>query len=414
MLQSWGKRQNMVVGNRQLKRLKWSSELLQRATRADEAGEAAEDEDASAKTQVRTRGPGKKFNMRDVNGATRPRVKAEPHSVCIKKERVDKNIVQRKGFARGILHYRYQVACINSLVPPPWKLCFGAFGSGIIGVRPEVSRSKAAKIKKEMGEPRKAEEDAPPSLPADSTVILLLNAPSFPQMARNGNTLGGYAEELNVAQATMRWSSQRRDRHNRMVNAITAHCNVGGRVVVVARSNADKRFKLLGDVALIDDVRKSGFLVQKGDGLLSERGNNLYHKTITVSCLNTGLKSGVGLCAVRYPVPPKGELKAKFCPNCCFRPPSALLHFKELQQEGVAAYGYMPPVKGEKVEDRAKAEASTKLEPGWREEPLRRLWAKQPASEMSNFCSIAIKQEMLEGQERRRTSLSLVPIKGEL
>lgn len=377
---------------------------------AEEAVDAAGDEEQTpAKTQIR-RGP--KTKTTDGSKAMRLRAKSGPHSsVAIKKELAE--TVERQVCVQGSLqHYRHQVQCINDLVAPPWELCFGALGSGIIGVRPYTGTPRAPKVKKEKG----AEEDAPVSLPADATVILLLNAPTFPSMARNGTTVGGYAEELNVAQSTMRWSSQRRDRHNRMVNAIVAHCQRGGRVVAAARNSMDKLFKLLGEVGHIDDVQKAGFLVRKGDGLLLERGTNLYHKAISISCLNTGLKSGVGLVAVRYPVPAKGELKARWCPNCCFRPPSALLHFKELKPDGVAAYGYVPPamLKGEVQEGVAEAEApaakpepeeasttSVKLEPGWKEDPLktsqvRRLWAKQPASEVSNFYhSISIKQELV-------------------
>lgn len=275
-------------------------------------------------------------------------------NVKIKKELSD-TIGGKSGFAKGIKHYCYQLACVNSIVPSPWKLCFGAFGSGIIGVRPETSEVKEErvkqerkedKVKKELEEEEDDNAESVPALPVDSTVILLINAATSPMMSRNGHIVGSYTESLDIENACLRWSSQRRDKNNRVILAIVAHCLRGGRIVVVARNGQTEEgrtFKLLGEVSHIDEVRKSSFLVQDGDQILLERGNNLYHRQIGVTCLNQGLKSGVGLAAARYPL--KQQKAVRWCASCCFQPPSALLHFKELMPEGVALYGVTPQVK---------------------------------------------------------------------
>jgi len=244
----------------------------------------------------------------------------------------------------------------------------------------KVKKEKEEKTAEKKGEKKKVVKEEPVeededkgdasdvvTLPAAATIILLMNAATTPLMQRNGSTLGSYADKLDVRNTCLHWSSQRKDKNNRVILAIVAHCMRGGRIVVMARSGEVRDFKMIGEVSHIDEVRKNRFIVEDGDSILVERGNNTYHKCIGVSCLNAGLKSGVALGAARYPM--KDMEGVKWCPFCCFQPPSARLHFKELDPEGVRVYGcsIAVPDKGDTAEVTGVASAK----------PAKRLRTKQ-------------------------------------
>merc|ERR1719293_75050 len=57
--------------------------------------------------------------------------------VKIKKERSDA-VTAIKEKWEPMKHFKHQVAFLNEIVPQPWSLCFGAFGTGIIGIQPEA------------------------------------------------------------------------------------------------------------------------------------------------------------------------------------------------------------------------------------------------------------------------------------
>jgi len=311
------------------------------------------------------------------------------------------------GYAKGAkAHYKFQVALISSVVPEPWTVCMGGLGSGIVCVRPgsekssgsSSSKAPAAKVKKEQlnegeedealaaagGDDEQVEEFAAKTLPEDATVILLINSRHFGSMNRNGKTLGAYAGDvLDVEHGQMRWSSQHRDRSNRMLNAIVAHSERGGRIVVATRGAAEARaedcrhFKTLGEVSHITDVIRNHFLVEHGDTVIQERGSDLHHKVIKTQCIDTGLRSGIGLIPVKYRA---GRFIGKWCPRCSYEPGCALLHFKELKADGVAAF-----IKIEKEEKNGlflKEEREEGGEYCTPERPAKRVRKKGPMSEV--------------------------------
>jgi len=311
------------------------------------------------------------------------------------------------GYAKGAkAHYKFQVALISSVVPEPWTVCMGGLGSGIVCVRPGSEKSSgsssikapAAKVNKDKhnegeedealaaagGDDEQVEEFAAKTLPEDATVILLINSRHFGSMSRNGKTLGDYpGDVLDVEHGQMRWSSQHRDRSNRMLNAIVAHSERGGRIVVATRGAAEARaedcrhFKTLGEVSHITDVIRNHFLVEHGDTVIQERGSDLHHKVIKTQCIDTGLRSGIGLIPVKYRA---GRFIGKWCPRCSYEPGCALLHFKELKADGVAAF-----IKVEKEEKDGlllKKEPREGGEYRTPERPAKRMRQKAPLSEV--------------------------------
>mmetsp|Transcript_109709 Transcript_109709/g.354212 ORF Transcript_109709/g.354212 Transcript_109709/m.354212 type:complete len:454 (-) Transcript_109709:282-1643(-) len=301
----------------------------------------------------------------------------------------------RKGFARSPKdHYCFQVALINQVVKGPWKRVFGNLGTGFIGVCPDTpgrarspsddgddggddgadegdadgqgeaeaeaeaegaAGSKAAGRKKKPADAEAGGTGGGWKLPADTTIVIFVNAPAAPLQNRGGKTIDGYKDALDRSGRTLEWSAQRSDRNNRRMETIMKHRRNGGRVVVGVRSPSSKQFSLLGEVSRIDFFQRAHFLVQNGDHIIQERGTRTFHKEITAACLNMGLRSGVGLIASRYPL--SGTQAVKWCNACCYAPPKALLHFGELQDDGVEAFETEPAWL--KRERKAKMEAKT-------------------------------------------------------
>eukprot|EP00927_Polykrikos_kofoidii_P046817 TRINITY_DN40946_c0_g2_i1.p1 TRINITY_DN40946_c0_g2~~TRINITY_DN40946_c0_g2_i1.p1 ORF type:complete len:619 (+),score=128.06 TRINITY_DN40946_c0_g2_i1:59-1915(+) len=276
----------------------------------------------------------------------------------------------RKGFARGAKdHFRFQVAFINQFVPPPWVQCFGSLGTGFVAVRPgeerplpakacsvKADRPKSAPVIQEFTGDSDVDAEADASarmrqksismlspekrIPPDATLIIFINAPTAGVQNRNGRQIGGYKEFLDVAGKSMRWSAQRGDFKNRRIEAIIAHTNRGGRVFVGVRSainggDETRHFRVLGELSHIDGLQRARFLVEEGDDLLNEAGTRIFHTQITSACLNNGLKHGTGLRVARYPTM---TLQANWCMACCYTPPKAVLHFKDLAASGVDAF----------------------------------------------------------------------------
>jgi len=261
-----------------------------------------------------------------------------PGKVAVKREPGE-----RRGFARNPEdHYCWQVDLINKVVSPPWTRCFGSLGTGFVGVRPDTASSSSASCKPKeepaagAGDPTADAATGPdsPLVPSDASIIIFVNAPAAPLQTRGGRTIDGYKDALDRSQRTLEWSAQRSDKNNKRIEAIIAHRRAGGRVVVGVRSPVKRQFRLLGEVTDITTLSKAAFLVDHGDHVIQERGTRNFHKVIGPACLNNGLRSGVGLTTARFPV--KG--KAKWCSSCCYAPPKALLHFGELQDDGVAAF----------------------------------------------------------------------------
>jgi hypothetical protein len=288
-------------------------------------------------------------------------------------------------------HFVHQVAFINQIVPPPWKICFGNLGTGIIGVQPQVgsssSSSAPAVVKQEVKEEGLDDDDdglkdanSTFQLPSDATIALLINGPSSGFLTSYGNSVGGYDDTLNVEGKSMIWTSQRGDRFNKRISAIYNHSQNGGRVAVGIRdsiSGADgsASFKLLGFVSRIDELKEAEFLVKDGDHLIAESGRRIVHKHITASCLDAGLKAGIGLTTKRYPLPANSTEKLSFCCKCCYVTPTCRLHFEELKEEGVLAY--KPFSRHERKRGRSVKEELETVEEDWSAVPRRRLRFKQ-------------------------------------
>jgi hypothetical protein len=147
-------------------------------------------------------------------------------------------------------------------------------------------------------------------------------------------------------------------------------------------------------VARIDNVEEGKFLVEEGCHVICD-GVRL-HKNITASCLDVGLKAGIGLVPKRYPLPPKIANDYRFCKACCYSEPNARLHFTELNEEGVAIYGNRQPsvlTRGRTRKSNVKQETS----------PRKRLRFKQ---ELPEGGFRAVKKEKDDSPERDQSSES--------
>lgn len=317
--------------------------------------------------------------------------------VKVKQEKHEAASVIAKEKWTPMTHFKHQVAFLNEVVKPPWKLCFGALGTGIIGIQPqtEVGSSSSSSssapllaVKQEVKEEANDDEDDgvkdadAKALPSDATIVLLLNGPSCGPQSRNGTFFGGYHDSLDKENKTMVWTSQRGDRNNKRIKAICAHSQNGGRIAVGIRDAISQgssacdnshSFKLLGFVSHIDELKEAKFLVSQGDDLIVESGRNFLHKNITAACLDAGLKAGVGLSTKRYPLPAGTTEKFKFCCKCCYITPTCRLHFKELNEEGVLAY--RPFERLSLKRQASKIEVID--EEDWKKAPRKRLRCKQ-------------------------------------
>jgi len=336
-------------------------------------------------------------------------VPVKKEKVAVKKEIADG--ASRTGVRTSIktwdqkAHYRHQVGFLDEVLKPPWKLCFGALGTGIIGIQPETtsssksssskSSSSASRVKTEPAE----ESEVPSRIPADATVALLLNAPGLGAQGRNGNVMGGYGDVVDVKTKTLHWKSQRSDCKSTKIGAIVAHCRKGGRIVVGVRGTSlSSRFSLLGIVSSIDKVEEVKFLIEDGAFVICDGAK--IHKTIGPACLDVGLKSGIGLVTKRYPLSEKNGKDYTFCKACCYAEPHARLHFDELSKEGLAEYGlgstrFLKKLEAERA--KVKVERKVKQERSMDESPPRtRLRFKQEAPDWA-----PVKKEREDSSDRK-------------
>lgn len=329
-------------------------------------------------------------------------VKVKKEKVAIKKELADSS--SRTGVRTTKLwdsktHYRHQVGFLDEVVSPPWKICFGALGTGIIGVVPEEkssATSSSSSAKRVKAEPDDSE--VPSRIPPGATVVLLLNAANCSLQGRNGVAMGGYGDTLDVENRSLHWKSQRSDR-GRVIGAIVSHQQKGGRLLVGVRatiasaaasvSEDGAKFKLLGRVSHIDNVQESRFLVEEGSFVICD-GAKL-HKCIGPSCLDAGLKAGIGLQPRRYPLPEKDRKDYKFCGACCYAEANAKLHFDVLNEEGVHTYTRLP----QQSKGKKRRLGNVKKEPNGSSSPRKRLRFKQEAPEWH-----AVKLERSDSPER--------------
>eukprot|EP00931_Biecheleriopsis_adriatica_P033621 TRINITY_DN19506_c0_g1_i1.p1 TRINITY_DN19506_c0_g1~~TRINITY_DN19506_c0_g1_i1.p1 ORF type:complete len:496 (-),score=123.33 TRINITY_DN19506_c0_g1_i1:25-1485(-) len=321
------------------------------------------------------------------------KVKSAPSSestlVKVKKE---PGVKSNKGFSLPPTeHFRHQVGFINQVVASAWEVCFGMLGTGLVGVRMKREpvaedaagdeAGPAAEGGSEGGSSSGAAGTSPSSsnkrlLQQGDVVILFRNAPACAAQSRNGKTSAAYeGGGLDVEKRTMSWSSQRRDKNSKLIKAIQSHVDSGGRLLVAVRppvSTGDVDYRMLGQVCRLDNLQEAKFLVDEGDMVVQERGSSMMHKAITFHCLSASLKSGIGLTAVTY----SSKLSnPRWCLSCCYRPPSAVLHFECLEPAGVMAY-QLP--RGAKLELQSQEEAE-ETAPSPR--PTKRFRVKKPLEE---------------------------------
>lgn len=215
-------------------------------------------------------------------------------------------------------------------------------------------------------------------LSREAVIILFKNAPTCNLQTRNGMSIGGYIGALDVESLTLAWSSQRRDVHGRLLQAIVDHIGREGRVIVAVRPPASTEYRVLGQVTRISGVREAETLLLEGDTVLQELGTKTVHKAIGPTCLSATLRAGVGLTTVSY------ESNGwKTCKSCCFSPAQAVLHFDELEDAGVCAYLLE---KGSKLEETQGSSVAT-------DRPLKRIRRKKASDAEVAPMAVAVKQE---------------------
>merc|ERR1711865_1269299 len=95
----------------------------------------------------------------------------------------------------------------------------------------------------------------------------------------------------------------------------------GGKVVVGVRgSNVAADYQKLGVVKKIDQINEAKFLVEEGSFVICD-GVKL-HKNIGPSCIDVGLRAGIGLVPKRYPLPENQAKNYRLCKACCYSEPN--------------------------------------------------------------------------------------------
>lgn len=228
-------------------------------------------------------------------------------------------------------HFTHQVMVIRKFVHAPHRLdiFLGNLGTGIVGVRPKrrASDSSAAEI----------DGDALTPPAPKGHVILFLNVGAGRLQERDGRTMAGFSAVLDRPLRTLRWESQRADRRGRMIGKISEHVRSGGELVVAVRSAPGNDFKILGPVADFQPESDARFLVDAGDNLLVEQGSRRIHKAVRAQCLDAGLRAGVGLLAVKYPLP-QALASPRYCRSCCWAPATARIIFHDLDVAAAALF----------------------------------------------------------------------------
>lgn len=331
-------------------------------------------------------------------------VKEEP--VAVKREFLD---VPTPARFRSLDHetkakqfYRFQSAFIGKVIPAPWHLCWGALGSGIIGVQhkapaqsfptsetgagivlptvdaavasSEQSRTSTALVEpaavavsssqagvpsgmvdhadqEAMGE-EDSRSDLPASpdgaeehdskickLPSDATIVLLQ---TLSLQGRNGKVLGGYSapRQLNVEQKTLHWSTQRGDSDGKKMATIVQHQKAGGRVVVGVRSANSNMSK---DFQLLGEVSHIS-RIEMGQFLIEE-GDYVINERGT-SVMHKALGPSCMTEELRRGVGlqvlryplPEKYGNVRFCKACCYKCPCLDLHFEEMNPSGITAF----------------------------------------------------------------------------
>lgn len=262
-----------------------------------------------------------------------------------------------------IRHFTHQVAVIRKLIPEPrtWDIFLGSLGTGIVGVRPRVQAPPMKRpAAKSVVRKRPASAVAAPAV-SQGFVILFLNGKASKLQEWSGKQLAGFSPALDCAKRTLRWQCQRSDRHGRVIGKIREHVGAGGELVVVVRAAPGDEFKILGRAFDIQLEAEATFLVQDDDNLILEQGSQRIHRAILAQCIDEGLKAGIGLLPIKYPL--RQSLKSpKYCAACCWTPATALIAFGELDAEAAGVLQTKPPaLRGAKRKYRGIARMRTSL-----------------------------------------------------
>jgi len=131
---------------------------------------------------------------------------------------------------------------------------------------------------------------------------------------------------------------------NELLAAVRAHCERGGRLIVLVREDEaslgvlgkpPSSFRVVGEVQDIEEAREGACKVKHGDDVLRECRTELCHTQITPQCFNAALRAGTSLRILRVK---DDQWRADWCLNCCYDHASVRLVFKEMNGDGVAMY----------------------------------------------------------------------------
>jgi len=301
-------------------------------------------EDAAQKKQVRRKADKQSAKAKAKARATKVKVKKELDEDAAGKKRVRKEAGEPAGTWEKQF-YVHQSGFVDQVMATAWDVCYGALGTGIVGVRPEAAGEAArASTDTHAGAAPNAKARG---LAKDDVLILFRNAPKSAPQRRSGAMLAGYrGGHLDLESRSLEWSSQRSDKQNKVINAITDHLGNRGQVIVAVRPAHEKEYRLLGHVSRADGVQLAECLVSPYERVIKDSATGKLHKAMTVACLSDQVMKE-GRLSIHLCEDPDAE---KLCTACCYRTPNLIFHFDELEPAGVEAYYSEPPKQRIKAE----------------------------------------------------------------
>eukprot|EP00927_Polykrikos_kofoidii_P053990 TRINITY_DN48496_c0_g1_i1.p1 TRINITY_DN48496_c0_g1~~TRINITY_DN48496_c0_g1_i1.p1 ORF type:complete len:365 (-),score=59.23 TRINITY_DN48496_c0_g1_i1:363-1457(-) len=245
-----------------------------------------------------------------------------------------------------IRHFKHQVALIRQLIPAPrgWDVFMGSLGTGIVGVRERRVRrntkTEDPSAPPFAGLPRssaKTRMSTQPDVKVRGTyVVLFLNGKTAKLQEWNGRSMSGFSSGFNRDKKVLTWESQRYDKKGRIIAKILENVKRGVEIVVAVRGSPGDTYRILGRTLRFRLKAPARFLVNKGEHVLVERGSSRVHKAILAQCLDAGLKAGVGLLPIRYPL--AKDSNTTYCSACCWAPATAVLTFNEYDKEAATIF----------------------------------------------------------------------------
>eukprot|EP00927_Polykrikos_kofoidii_P021287 TRINITY_DN20191_c0_g2_i1.p1 TRINITY_DN20191_c0_g2~~TRINITY_DN20191_c0_g2_i1.p1 ORF type:complete len:379 (+),score=44.55 TRINITY_DN20191_c0_g2_i1:312-1448(+) len=297
-----------------------------------------------------------------------------------------------------VRHFKHQVAFIRQLIPIPreWDVILGALGSGIVGVRERcrrpVSGPRCSKRRKSFGSRsgsvrssslakkkattnlRSSTTAEPLSTDSRTFIILFMNGKGSSLQQWHGRSLSNFASSFNKRNRTLTWESQRRDKKGRIIASMLDKVQAGAEIVVAVRATVGESYTILGRTQKCRLKAQARFLIDNGEHVVVERGSSRVHKAILARCLDDGLKAGIGLMPLKYPLPK--NYQADYCGACCWAPATALLTFDEYDKKAAAVLGGSQ-VRGEsRPRTRAKPKKLPTCDDERKAAAIRRRWRR--------------------------------------